>query len=195
MGARAGVEPTTLRLKVIVSTKAPQRPKTIIIIIITIIVVVIVIIIIIIIQCIRQLCMYLSIALYILGPIGGSLVSNVPSVPHYVSSRLLGLAQVYLGLPSVLVSITFSPFRLPYFDVLFHSLFFTCHWFSFVFLLYDRRICTHSIDPSLADGGFLGLGLAQVYPVLWSHAEAEHEAEISFQISTMAGVWTSDLAV
>src|SRR6218665_90464 len=27
-----------------------------------------------------------------------------------------------------------------------------CHWISFVFLLYDSRICTHSIDLSLDDG-------------------------------------------
>ena len=26
----------------------------------------------------------------------------------------------------------------------------TCYWISLVFLLYDRRFCTHSIDPSLA---------------------------------------------
>src|SRR6218665_196882 len=43
-----------------------------------------------------------------------------------------------------------------------HPLFFTSHWISLVFLLYDRRICTHSIDPSLfADGEFPGL-------MLWS---------------------------
>src|SRR6218665_3230117 len=39
-------------------------------------------------------------------------------------------------------------------SVFFHSLFFTCHWISFVFLRYDRRICTHSVDPSLTH--FLG---------------------------------------
>ena len=31
-----------------------------------------------------------------------------------------------------------------------------------MFLFYDRRICTHSIDPSLAHGEFPGLGLALV---------------------------------
>src|SRR6218665_3745872 len=30
-----------------------------------------------------------------------------------------------------------------------HPLFFACHWISFAFLLYDRRICTHSVDISL----------------------------------------------
>src|SRR6218665_470742 len=37
-----------------------------------------------------------------------------------------------------------------------------CHWISIVFLLYGRRIATHSADPSLAHflGEFPGLGLA-----------------------------------
>ena len=42
---------------------------------------------------------------------------------------------------------------------------------SFVFLLYDRRICTHSIDPSLADGEFPGFGLALVPDVVDPEAE------------------------
>jgi len=45
------------------------------------------------------------------------------------------------GLPPESVSIAF-PFCVPYLGV-FHSLF-TCHWISFVFLLYDRHICTHT---------------------------------------------------
>src|SRR6218665_1092756 len=46
-------------------------------------------------------------------------------------------------------------------SVFFLSLFFTCHWISFVFLLYDQSICTHSVDPSLTHflGEFPGLGL------------------------------------
>src|SRR6218665_3877073 len=54
----------------------------------------------------------------------------------------------------------------------FHSLF-TCHWISFVFLLYDRRICTHSIDHSLAvaDFEFPRLGLALVPDVVVPEAE------------------------
>src|SRR6218665_525418 len=52
----------------------------------------------------------------------------------------------------------------------FYSLF-TCHWISFVFLLYNRRICTHSIDPILADGEFPGLGLALVPHVVVPEAE------------------------
>src|SRR6218665_1393777 len=47
-------------------------------------------------------------------------------------------------------------------------LFFTCHWFSFVFLLYGRRICTHSANPSLTPflGEFPALGLALVPDVV-----------------------------
>src|SRR6218665_2529314 len=58
-------------------------------------------------------------------------------------------------------------FSLPYLGVFP----FTCHWISFVFLLYDRRICTHSIDPSLADDEFPGLGLALVPDVVVPEAE------------------------
>ena len=69
------------------------------------------------------------------------------------------------GLSPVLVSIAL-PFA-------FHSWCFPfaliCHWISIVFLLYGRRIATHSVDPSLAHflGEFPGLGLALV-PMLWS---------------------------
>ena len=65
--------------------------------------------------------------------------------------------------------------RLPY-SVFFHSLFFTCHWIPFVFLLYDQRICTHAIAPSLADGEFPVLRLALVPDVVVS--EAEHVVRI-----------------
>src|SRR6218665_325126 len=63
------------------------------------------------------------------------------------------------GIPPVLVPIAFS-FAL-HISVLFHSLF-TCHWISFVFFLYGRRICPHSVDPSLTHflGDFPDLGLA-----------------------------------
>src|SRR6218665_258712 len=66
----------------------------------------------------------------------------------------------YPGKPPVLVSIAF-PFAF-HILVFFHSLFFPCHRISFVFLLYHRRICTHSVDPSLTRflGEFPGLGLA-----------------------------------
>src|SRR6218665_567683 len=95
------------------------------------------------------------------------------------------------GLLPMLVSITFTPFAF-HILVFFHSLFFTCHWTSFMFLLYDQCICTHSIDSSLTQclGQFPGLGLALAwwYPMLWSQSRGAHEAEISFQISALAGV-------
>ena len=75
----------------------------------------------------------------------------------------------YPELPPVLVFIAFSPFAF-HISVFFHSLF-TCHWISFVFLLYDRRICAHSINPSLADGEFPGLELARVPDIVIPEAE------------------------
>src|SRR6218665_2559303 len=86
-------------------------------------------------------------------------------------SRLLGWLWYHVLLP-VLVSIAF-PFAF-HISVFFHSLFFTCHWISFVFLLYGRRICTHSVDPSLTPflGEFPGfLGLALVPAVVVPEAE------------------------
>src|SRR6218665_3431845 len=61
---------------------------------------------------------------------------------------------------------------LPYLGVI-PSLFFTCHWISFVFLLYGRCICTHSVDPSLTHflGEFPGLGLALIRDVMVPEAE------------------------
>src|SRR6218665_319450 len=49
----------------------------------------------------------------------------------------------------------------------------TCHWISFVFLLYGQRIATHSVDPSLTHflGEFPGLGLALVPNVVVPEAE------------------------
>src|SRR6218665_1032065 len=64
------------------------------------------------------------------------------------------------GLSPVLVSIAL-PFA-------FHTSCFPftliCHWISIVFLLYGRRIATHSVYPSLTHflGEFPGLGLALV---------------------------------
>src|SRR6218665_250123 len=77
----------------------------------------------------------------------------------------------YPGLSPVLVSIAF-PFAF-HISVLFHPLFFTCHWISFVFLPSGRRICTHSVDPSLTHflGEFPGLGLVLVPNVVVPEAE------------------------
>src|SRR6218665_3700844 len=77
----------------------------------------------------------------------------------------------YPGLPPVLVSIAF-PFAF-HILVFFPLLFFPCHWISFVFLLYGRCICTHSVDPSLTHfiGEFPGLELALVPDVVVPQAE------------------------
>src|SRR6218665_1854230 len=58
-------------------------------------------------------------------------------------------------------------------SVFFHSLF-TCRWISFGSALQIRMklFCTHSIDHSLADGEFSGLGLALMPDVV--APEAEH---------------------
>src|SRR6218665_3506016 len=49
-----------------------------------------------------------------------------------------------------------------------------CHWISIVFLLYGRRIATHSVDPSLTHflGEFSGLGLALVPDVVVPEADS-----------------------
>src|SRR6218665_2903662 len=71
----------------------------------------------------------------------------------------------YLGLSLVLVSIAY---RFTFHISVFSRSLFTCHWISFVFLLYGRRICTHSVDPSLTHflGEFPGLGLAMAPDVV-----------------------------
>src|SRR6218665_1780952 len=72
------------------------------------------------------------------------------------------------GLSPVLVSIAL---HLPYTWCFPFAL--ICHWISFVFLLYGRRIATHSVDPSLTHflGEFPGLGLALVPDVVVQEAE------------------------
>src|SRR6218665_1108275 len=74
------------------------------------------------------------------------------------------------GLSPVLVSIAL-PFAFHILGV-FHSLF-ICHWISIVFLLYGRRIATHSVDPSLTHflGEFPGLGLVLVPDLVVLEAE------------------------
>ena len=65
-----------------------------------------------------------------------------------------------------------------------------CHRISIVFLLYGRRIATHSVDPSLIHflGEFPGLGLALVPNVVVPEADSgAHGAENSIQISALAG--------
>src|SRR6218665_1679162 len=71
------------------------------------------------------------------------------------------------------------------------------HWISIVFLLYGRRIATHSVDPSLTHflGEFPGVGLALVPDVVVPKADSgAHGAENSTQISALAGVEPRTLA-
>src|SRR6218665_2868554 len=107
-------------------------------------------------------------------------------------SQLLGVA---------LVSWTFArigvhrpSLRLPY---LMFSIRSFCPRISIVFLLYGRRIPTHSVDPSLTHflGDFLCLGLAMVPDVVSRRRNSgAHGAENSIQISAMAGVEPLTLA-
>jgi len=78
---------------------------------------------------------------------------------------------LYPGLSPVLVFIAFLfAFHI---SVLFHPLFFICNWISFLFLLYGRRICIHSVDPSLTHflREFPGLGLALIPDAVVPEAE------------------------
>ena len=101
---------------------------------------------------------------------------------HFLTSlvsRLLGLALVSWVLA--------FPFAF-HISVLF---FFTCHWISFVFLLYGRRISTHSVDPSPTHFQVSFQAWDWLwYPKLWSQMRnsGEHGAEISIQISALAWV-------
>src|SRR6218665_854261 len=64
-------------------------------------------------------------------------------------------------------------------------------WISIVFLLYGRRIATHSVGPSLTHvlGEFPGLGLALVPDDVVPEADSgAHVAENSIQISALAMV-------
>src|SRR6218665_2851679 len=74
------------------------------------------------------------------------------------------------GLSPVLVSISL-PFACHAY--LMFSIRSFCHRISIVFLLYGRRIPTHSVDPSLTHflGEFPGLGLALVPDVVVPEAE------------------------
>src|SRR6218665_1784168 len=96
----------------------------------------------------------------------------MPVLVQYPISSSLGEFPSYWdwlwcpGLSPLLVSIAL-PFA-------FHTWCFPfCHWISIMFLLYGRRIATHSVDPSLSHflGEFPGLGLALVPDVVVSEAE------------------------
>jgi len=74
-------------------------------------------------------------------------------------SQLLGL--VLVSWTFVRIGVHRPSIRLPY---LMFSIRSFCHWISIVFVLYVRRIATHSIDPSLTHflGEFSGLGLTLI---------------------------------
>jgi len=50
-------------------------------------------------------------------------------------------------------------------SVFFHSLFFACSWILFVFLPYGRRICAHSVNPSLTHFLDLEATISARFPV------------------------------
>jgi len=67
-----------------------------------------------------------------------------------------------------------------------------------MFLLYNRHICTHSVDPSLTHflGEFPDLGLALVPDVVFPEAEQGCAwSRNLYPNFCPPGVWTSDLAV
>ena len=127
-----------------------------------------------------HLCMYICMHVYVCISIHPSIYPLIHGLSARwcpMSSRVLTrwvsrlLGWLSPGLLPVLVSIAF-PFAF-HILVFFHSPFFTCHWISLVFLLYGRRICTHSVDPSLTHllSEFPGLGLALVPNVVVPEAE------------------------
>src|SRR6218665_1768676 len=92
-------------------------------------------------------------------PIASSL-GEFPSYWDWLRCPGLSPVLVSIALPSAFHTWCF-PFAL------------ICHWISIVFLLYDQRIATHSVDPSLTHflGEFPCLGLALVPDVMVPEAE------------------------
>src|SRR6218665_1396948 len=116
-------------------------------------------------------------------PISSSL-DEFPSYWDWLWCPGLSPVSVSIALPFAFHTWCF-PFALVY------------HWISIVFLLYGRRIATHSVDPSLTHflGEFPGLGLALVPDVEVPEADSgAHGAENSIQISALAGVEPRTLA-
>ena len=117
-------------------------------------------------------------------PISFSLVES-PS--HWDWLRRPGLSPV---LVSIAIPFAFHTWCFPFALI--------CHWISIVFLLYCRRIATHSVDPSLTHflGEIPGLRLALVPDVVVPEADGgAHGAENSIQISALAGVEPRTLAL
>ena len=149
-----------------------------------------------------------------------------PSFPHEVSCQVIGNGSGFLGYRPCWCPSPFPPVAF-HISVFIHWLF-TCHWISFVFLLYDWcisaaivRSFTYSLlrwvsrfwsgSGTRCCGPTLYLLMVSFqasdwlwYSMMWSQrpclmrtrpeANAQ-EAEISFRISALAGVWSSDLAV
>ena len=108
--------------------------------------------------------------------------------PNRWVSPLLGLALVSWAFARI--GVHRLSLRFPYLMFSIRS--------SIVFLLYGRRIATHSVDPSLTHflGEFPGLGLALVPDVVVPEADScAHGAENSIQTSALAGVEPRTLAL
>ena len=75
---------------------------------------------------------------------------------YWAGSCILGYCPCWCRPTSYFPSLSIS-------RCFFHSLFFTCHWISFVFFINGQRICNHSCDPLLIHvlGEFPGLGMVQ----------------------------------
>ena len=109
-----------------------------------------------------------------------------------MSFQLLGLAVVSWAFARI--GVHRPSLRFPY---LVFSIRSYCHWISIAFLLYGRRIATHSVDPSLTRflGEFPGLGLALVPDAVVPEAEQRCAwSKNSIQISALAGVEPRHLA-
>src|SRR6218665_1596195 len=127
-------------------------------------------------------------------------MGSMPVGVQYPSFSSLGESSSYWdwlwcpGLSPVLVSIALS--------FAFHTWCFpfplTFHWISIVFLLYGRRIATHSVDPSLTHflGEFPGLELALVTDVVVPEAEQGGAWSINLNPNLRrGGVRTPDLGI
>ena len=121
------------------------------------------------------------------------LVSNGPSLGEFQGywDRFW-----YPGLSSVLVSITFPfAFHVSVFPIPFSS---PAIGFHSCFSIYGRRICTHSVDPSLTHflGEFPGLGLALTPDVVVPEAEQRCARSRNFDPNFCPGRGrTSDLGI
>src|SRR6218665_3513625 len=114
--------------------------------------------------------------------------SSLGEFPSYFGSGVLGFRPYWCP----------SPFPSPSIHTWCFPFALICHWISIVFLLYGRRIATHSVDPSLTHflGEFPALGLALVPDVVVPGADnGAHGAENSIQISALAGVEPRTLAL